>query len=263
MAKILPLVTQRALREGDTGPSVKALQSRLRSFGHELVIDGAFGPATKIAVVAFQGRNRIAADGYVGPITAAYLDVESPDAGEKPLPSVLAVAPWLTWMRAMTGTKEFPGDRNNPVILAWRTALSAKYPRLRRNIDWYTKDSIAWCGLGEAAAVGLCIPGWHPPDAPLWALNWKVGAWKYDLDEPCLGCIMVKPRTGGGHVTTYEGEDGSRYFCRGANQSNMINVASYSKKDKWTFHWPVGGPEPKRGRVRTSFADAVHNAGMA
>lgn len=259
--KLVEFVSKRALRQGDTGEAVKQLQLALRlKAGAELVVDGVFGRVTRTAVQRFQAVNRIAADGLVGPVTAAFLDAlkasEHPPAVE--LPSVLTVAPWLTEMRALTGIKEFPGARSNPLILSWVDALAVRWPTLEPNISWYVNDNTPWCGLGGARAVGLCIPGFKPPDAPLWSLNWR-GSWAIRLDEPVLGCAMVKERKGGGHITFYEGEDASHVYGRGANQDNQINVAKYSKRDGWTFHWPVGALPPKGGRVRRSFAQAVSN----
>ena len=55
------------LRTGMTGQSVKDLQSRLYTLGYYSgEIDGQFGPGTKEAVLAFQRRNGLGADGIVG-----------------------------------------------------------------------------------------------------------------------------------------------------------------------------------------------------
>ena len=58
----------RTLREGDRGSDVAELQRRLK-----VAADGAFGPRTKAAVVAFQRSKGLTPDGVVGPRTAAAL----------------------------------------------------------------------------------------------------------------------------------------------------------------------------------------------
>jgi len=62
------------LRTGMTGQSVKDAQSRLYALGYEVgEIDGQFGAATKEAVIAFQRRNGLDADGIIGAETKAVL----------------------------------------------------------------------------------------------------------------------------------------------------------------------------------------------
>ena len=60
------------LIEGQSGKCVRALQVYLNidNVSYDLTEDSRFGPTTRIAVLDFQGRNRLPADGNVGPITA-------------------------------------------------------------------------------------------------------------------------------------------------------------------------------------------------
>ncbi len=57
------------LKQGSSGAQVMALQQALGN----LVADGAFGPLTKAAVMAYQSANGLVADGVVGPLTGAAL----------------------------------------------------------------------------------------------------------------------------------------------------------------------------------------------
>jgi hypothetical protein len=61
------------LKLGSNGTAVRELQTLLNKFGHGLVVDGDFGPATLAAVKAYQASNGLAADGIVGPLTWAKL----------------------------------------------------------------------------------------------------------------------------------------------------------------------------------------------
>ncbi|UEM19030.1 peptidoglycan-binding protein [Skermanella mucosa] len=54
---------------GDRGPEVLELQRKLNEAGAQLVEDGIFGRGTHAAVMAFQARNGLSADGVVGPMT--------------------------------------------------------------------------------------------------------------------------------------------------------------------------------------------------
>ncbi len=59
------------LRVGSKGEAVKTLQRNLNSLGYNLSVDGDFGPGTKNAVIDFQRKNGLSADGIVGPATQA------------------------------------------------------------------------------------------------------------------------------------------------------------------------------------------------
>ena len=63
-----------ALRQGSRGQDVKAVQTKLRRWGYyEGAVDGIYGPQTKAAVVRFQRKNGLTADGVVGKQTFAAL----------------------------------------------------------------------------------------------------------------------------------------------------------------------------------------------
>lgn len=59
------------VKQGDTGPAVRAVQQLLRGkFGfNNVTVDGIFGPITAQAVKDFQASKNIASDGIVGPNT--------------------------------------------------------------------------------------------------------------------------------------------------------------------------------------------------
>ena len=66
----------RDLKNGDEGADVKALQKALIKLGFSCGkwgADGEFGPATRSAVLAFQRRNGLEADGIIGCQTWAAL----------------------------------------------------------------------------------------------------------------------------------------------------------------------------------------------
>lgn len=61
------------LVEGSFGNTVKDLQTALNGKGYSLKVDGFFGQKTKAAVIDFQQKNGLKADGIVGPNTLAKL----------------------------------------------------------------------------------------------------------------------------------------------------------------------------------------------
>ncbi|HHY18206.1 MAG TPA: peptidoglycan-binding protein, partial [Firmicutes bacterium] len=63
------------LRTGSYGDNVAMLQKYLQNAGFNPgYIDGAFGPKTQSAVIAFQRHSGLVPDGIVGPLTWAALE---------------------------------------------------------------------------------------------------------------------------------------------------------------------------------------------
>lgn len=75
---LIPLmVYATALRQGDNGEEVKAVQKKLRQWGYyDGEVDGIFGSGTKKAVIKFQQKNGLTADGIVGEKTAEALGLQ-------------------------------------------------------------------------------------------------------------------------------------------------------------------------------------------
>ena len=71
-------------RQGDHGHPVSTLQHLLRHHGHDIEVDGDFGPETDEAVRAFQQHEHLDVDGIAGPDTwsAAIVTVERGDTGD-------------------------------------------------------------------------------------------------------------------------------------------------------------------------------------
>ena len=96
---------------GHNGEHVKRLQTFLNTRGAGLDVDGDFGPATKVAVQAFQRQAGIDADGIVGPITLQKLKAAgfNPDGGNviaappKPWPQTATDRELLEYVAAQLG----------------------------------------------------------------------------------------------------------------------------------------------------------------
>lgn len=67
------------IRQGSKGQDVRDLQAHLKGvyslYAGHLVVDGDFGPKTKAAVMEFQRRSGLVADGIVGPLTWGRLGI--------------------------------------------------------------------------------------------------------------------------------------------------------------------------------------------
>lgn len=68
-------------------------QRRLNDLGYNLEIDGKYGPKTKAAVMDFQRRNGLKADGILGPATMAVMNTRYSTSGPVNPPSVPLLSP--------------------------------------------------------------------------------------------------------------------------------------------------------------------------
>ena len=68
------VTSEPALHNGSQGEKVWKLQERLQALGYYMdAVDGQFGQGTKDAVIAFQKKNGLDADGYAGEETQRVL----------------------------------------------------------------------------------------------------------------------------------------------------------------------------------------------
>jgi len=158
---------------------------------------------------------------------------------------------WLQAMRSATGVAEVEGPGSNPKIIAMRDYIISKFPDQREYALLFQDDDTAWCGLASAWAMAnadISGPfGKTDTDRWMWALSWADDSNYQQLDEPVLGCVCVFERSGGGHVTLFEYEQGSSLYVRGGNQSNAVTLAPYSRSSCLGFFWPKdGGDMPRR-----------------
>lgn len=74
--------TSGTLKEGSTGDQVTQVQTKLKEWGYyNGAVDGVFGSGTKNAVIAFQKKNGLTADGIVGSATLAALGLGGGTSG--------------------------------------------------------------------------------------------------------------------------------------------------------------------------------------
>lgn len=77
------------LKRGSSGPDVEDLQRQLGRLGYDTgPVDGRFGPATRAAVIDFQKRRGLSADGIVGPATSKALREAIAEFTKEPKPPV-------------------------------------------------------------------------------------------------------------------------------------------------------------------------------
>lgn len=154
---------------------------------------------------------------------------------------------WFNTAKSLLGTKEVPGNANNPNIIAWAKSVGGYIGKA------YNADSIPWCGLFVAycfAKNGITVrPG------ALSSLDWL--NWGVKLARPSVGAVMVFVRPGGGHVGFYVSEDKDTYHILGGNQSDSVSVTRIAKSRLKGIRWPAGVETPTSGPVIATFTGKI------
>lgn len=124
------------------------------------------------------------------------------------------------------GVKEIPGSGTNPRILEYHkhTTLQA------------TEDEVAWC----SAAVNCWMDegGIQGTDSAA-ARSWL--QWGREIKIPVFGCVAVRRRGSSnwqGHVALYMIGDDESQLWLGGNQSDRVNVASFSLPEILGYRMP-------------------------
>ena len=77
-AQVEAVLSVATLRQGSKGDEVKEVQRRLKKWGYyNGSVDGVFGAGTRAAVIAFQKKNGLTADGIAGQATLAAMGIST------------------------------------------------------------------------------------------------------------------------------------------------------------------------------------------
>jgi uncharacterized protein (TIGR02594 family) len=234
------------LKRGSSGPEVRDLQRRLQELGYSPGrVDGQFGPRTEEAVRAFQRDSGLREDGIVGEQTRANLEApqcretsrpmqpSAPRPPEQQAPGPAGEPRWLAIARQEICTREAAlGSEPNPRIVEYHQATSGRAQ----------DDQTAWCA---AFASWVLEQAGIRSTKSAWAKSYL--DWGSALDQPRIGAITVFHRGSGapssrgtGHVGFFVEDRGGSIGLLGGNQSNHVNVKSYSKSRLLAYRWPPG-----------------------
>ena len=139
---------------------------------------------------------------------------------------------WITEAKKHIGTKEIPGAKHEPKILAWWKAIK------RGGIK---SDEVPWC----AAFVGGCLEAVGIVSSRYESAR-SYMTWGKAIPAPLPGCVVVFYRDGGGHVAFVVGVDKSgNLMCLGGNQGNAVTIAAFSRDRAIGYRWPAAAPLPR------------------
>ena len=224
-----------------TRAEIRSVQERLTALGFAPgPIDGVMGPRTESAVLAFKRSMGLKMRPWVGPKTLELLHQSTLDLGDRELP-------WLVEARKVMNLHEV---YDNVALRRWLASDGHALGDPAR---------LPWCGDFVETAIRLALPGEPVPKNPYWALNWR----NFGIPtEPTYGAVGSIHRNGGGHVFFLVGQDRTRYFALGGNQSNKVSVVPIDKSrcPPESFRWPVTyDREPINLALMTSSAASSTN----
>lgn len=135
---------------------------------------------------------------------------------------------WLTEARRHIGKREVPGAKSNPWIVGlWRAEA------------WLGEDDgkVPWCGLFMRECMR--VAGIKSPAFAYRAKSWL--SWGEPILSPCIGCIVVFERDGGGHVGLVVGVDGrGSLMVLGGNQGDMVKISPFAISRVAGYRVPKG-----------------------
>lgn len=134
---------------------------------------------------------------------------------------------WLTLARGLIGLGEVKGAKHAPEILQmWKDIK-------RGGIK---DDETPWC----AAFVGAMLERAGIRSSRFESAKSYL-QWGETLAEPCLGCVVVFSRDGGGHVGFVVGKDkAGNLLVLGGNQGDEVNVKAFPLSRVTGYRWPSG-----------------------
>ncbi len=135
---------------------------------------------------------------------------------------------------ALYGTLETPGTADNPNIIAWAKETNTN------SDNWYTDDSIPWCGLFMAVVAQRA--GKDVPNECLRAVSWA--NFGIPVTHAMLGDVLVFKRKGGGHVGLYVGESVDSYYVLGGHQSDKVCITRIAKNRIHAIRRPIYNIQP-------------------
>ena len=226
-----------------TRDEIVRLQTRLAALGFDPgPPDGIMGPHTESAIIAFKRSRGLRASAYVGPITMRALFTGSTEKAARKDP-----LPWIAEAMVAIGRHEI---RDNTWLRKWLASDGHALGDPAR---------LPWCGDFVETAIRLALPDEPIPQNPYWALNWrKLGV----PTPPTRGCVASISRNGGGHVGFIMGQDATRYFMLGGNQSNTASIVPVDKGrfESASFRWPATYPAQPINMPRMTSGQAANTA---
>ena len=149
---------------------------------------------------------------------------------------------WLIEAQRHIGVKEIKGAKHNSFIVLYYF----------KTVSYIQTNEVLWCGT----FVAHCMKKSECKLPKYWmrAKDWL--NWGQKIIQPCVGCIVVFEREGGGHVGFVVGKDANNnLMVLGGNQGDAVKVSPFQIERVAGFRWPKEYPIPTSFHLPTLTSD--------
>jgi uncharacterized protein (TIGR02594 family) len=154
---------------------------------------------------------------------------------------------WLQAARRDIGQRETTGPNDSPWLR-----------RILKGYAWLI--GTPWCGGAVRHWMGQA--GIEPPRHWYRARAWL--EWGRPIASPCLGCVAVFARFGGGHVGLVVGRDQrGRLLVLGGNQGDAVSVAPFDMARVLGYRVPPDHSAAERMPIPTLASVAASSSNEA
>jgi uncharacterized protein (TIGR02594 family) len=211
---------------------VAAIQKLLNNFSYQFNINGYFDDNLSKAIIKFQSDVLKYAnpDGIVDPgqKTWRVLNGEKVENTSTASPTPSNKPKWISIAEAEIGQKEISGSENNSRILEYHSSTSGKA----------TSETVHWC---SAFVNWVMTKSGYTGTNNAVATSWA--KWGKKISQPAYGSIAVIDWDGPGpgwkgHVGFVVGKKGSSILLLGGNQSDAVNISSFSTNRVIAYIYP-------------------------
>lgn len=206
------------------------VQQKLADLGYNVSVDGAFGPQTRSALLAFQAKRNLTPSGLADAPTVTALRALHPVGVASTEPPSEILPPWADELYRRMGLHE---SRNTGKLIEFLKA--GRYlGDPRRN---------PWCGDAVETAFARTLTNEPLPANPFWAQAWSTFGREVPLHTVGAVC-PIRWSAKSGHVGFVVGWSKGRIHLLGGNQSNSICIRSFPERKviDGSGRWPSTVP---------------------
>lgn len=169
------------LRIGSRGESVKKLQTLLNKLENSLLVDGVFGDTTEDAVIEFQKKNQLTADGIVGAVTWAKMEGTATNTQANVINKSKYVLPTKNYFQEVYPKKQIVWHHTAGHVITKNSATNAAS---MNHFNWWASRDLH---VSTAYSIDYYGNIYEHFDPKYWAYHLGIGGKLKFLDQQSIG----------------------------------------------------------------------------